>query len=308
MQSLYSHGSWVHRNYRIVSPNTTGPGIDRLSALTLMTTATLLPTIYFSLLPVIVVAMIFGPRFTRVRPDGLDQSPKGRWAPLDTGLTLVLILIAGAGYWVEAGPEKPTSQVEIKPHHLIAGMAIQAQLVTLLWLYFKVIRNVPFNARLWLGRPQVTHWIRYGVITLLVTMVAMHFASWLVQWWLSTHSGDSDQMLVQAFQANTGHTFRILVILAAGVVSPIYEEMIYRGIIHGVMRERTGQVFATLASSAVFALAHQTLIAGLPLFILAAGLSIAYERTRSLAVPILMHSLFNLWNLACMVVATTSAS
>jgi membrane protease YdiL (CAAX protease family) len=58
-----------------------------------------------------------------------------------------------------------------------------------------------------------------------------------------------------------------------------------------------------LLSAAIFSLAHVNVMAALPLFVFGVGLAFAYERSRSLAGPVLMHMLFNAWNLVAMLLA-----
>jgi membrane protease YdiL (CAAX protease family) len=84
------------------------------------------------------------------------------------------------------------------------------------------------------------------------------------------------------------------------------EELLYRGYVHEVLRERSGFWSAALVSSAWFAIRHAVQLVGGPeypwlaatswvLFGFGLGLVWAwlYERTRSLWPPIIVHTLFN---------------
>jgi membrane protease YdiL (CAAX protease family) len=86
---------------------------------------------------------------------------------------------------------------------------------------------------------------------------------------------------------------RLLMIFMAVVAAPIAEETIFRGYLHGVIRQYGGRWCGIAVNSMLFAAIHGH-IPSLPgLFVLAVALSLVYERTGSLWAPILMHSAFN---------------
>ncbi|WP_390204588.1 CPBP family intramembrane glutamic endopeptidase [Halocatena marina] len=80
------------------------------------------------------------------------------------------------------------------------------------------------------------------------------------------------------------------------------EELLFRGIIQGSLRERFGPIVAIVLASVIFAAAHVTsLTGGLESRIITVALlivpalvfAIAYERTGNLVVPALIHGLYN---------------
>ena len=83
-------------------------------------------------------------------------------------------------------------------------------------------------------------------------------------------------------------------LLIVALLSPIVEELFFRGVLLRQLASRYGPTVAVLTSTAAFAIAH-----GEPALILRAALGglilgLAYLRFRSLAVPILAHILDNL--------------
>ena len=84
------------------------------------------------------------------------------------------------------------------------------------------------------------------------------------------------------------------------LVIPVLEEVMYRGILQRSLDGLgLGRWPAILLASAIFALVHAGAVPwhALPaLFVLSIGFGLAYERTRSLAAPIVMHILFNTAN------------
>lgn len=83
-------------------------------------------------------------------------------------------------------------------------------------------------------------------------------------------------------------------LLSAVVLAAVMEEVLHRGIIYRVLRQRFGLVAGLLASSALFSVLHFYSMFGL-VSVFLSGLVFAwvYERTRSLWPPILLHALLN---------------
>ena len=86
----------------------------------------------------------------------------------------------------------------------------------------------------------------------------------------------------------------ILLFLVGGIISPVTEELFFRGVVYGFLR-RWGIFFAVIFSALTFALAHMnstdvffTQITGGILF------AAAYEVEKNLLVPITLHMLGNL--------------
>ncbi len=86
---------------------------------------------------------------------------------------------------------------------------------------------------------------------------------------------------------------QFLYIFMAIFVAPIYEELIFRGVVFPFLVKRGGLAGGTALVSLLFALMHFHLPSLVPLFLLSAALCLAYWRTGSLWVSIGMHTLFN---------------
>jgi membrane protease YdiL (CAAX protease family) len=86
---------------------------------------------------------------------------------------------------------------------------------------------------------------------------------------------------------------RVLMAITLCVGAPLMEELIFRGVIFSVAARYFHPVYAVAASSLLFGVIHNNLLSLIPLTVLGAFLAEAYRRTRSLAVPMLMHSAFN---------------
>jgi len=222
----------------------------------------------------------------------------------DVLLIIGLTLLNGLTYVVgEGGASAGEGKAAVITTAQVVGSSmIQVQFAVLLVLYLRLVRGLSPVTFLGLRSRSFQAVLGWSVGGLLVTGLLMNAA--MQGWWhgvLGTSPPeDSDQVIVQAFQQSKDVGLRLSIIVAAGLVAPVVEELVYRGLIYGFARSLIGHWPAALLSSAIFALVHVDAVASLPLFVLALGLATAYDRSRSLWVPVLMHMLFNAWNLAAM--------
>lgn len=77
------------------------------------------------------------------------------------------------------------------------------------------------------------------------------------------------------------------------IVAPVFEEIVFRGILLPFMVRRIGFWPGLVLLSVVFGGMHLHLPSFLPLFLLSTMFCLAYARTQSLLVPIGMHIVFN---------------
>ena len=111
------------------------------------------------------------------------------------------------------------------------------------------------------------------------------------------------QEMVKIFQkaAKTGKAEIVWqVIVNAVVIAPLTEEFLFRGYFYPVLKRFAGAVPAALGISLLFGALHVT-AASLPvLTVLALALTLAYEWSGSILVPVCMHVWFNTTMLALM--------
>lgn len=77
------------------------------------------------------------------------------------------------------------------------------------------------------------------------------------------------------------------------VLAPVFEELVFRGVLLPFFVLRAGLFPGIALLSLLFAGLHLHIPALVPLFLLSAAFSLAYACTRSLLVPMIMHMLFN---------------
>ncbi|MBP7830107.1 MAG: CPBP family intramembrane metalloprotease [Kiritimatiellae bacterium] len=105
------------------------------------------------------------------------------------------------------------------------------------------------------------------------------------------------QDVAAAFAGESSGAVRLLLFLLAVGLAPVFEEVIFRGILLPLVARRWGVAAAVVAVSALFALVHGHLPSLLPLFLIAVAFSLGYIYSGSLLVPVTMHALFNGINL-----------
>lgn len=100
---------------------------------------------------------------------------------------------------------------------------------------------------------------------------------------------------------------QVLIFIGAVVVAPLFEELLFRGLIQTALRsflfETGNRVWLAIAfSSGLFVIMHQDLSHWPVLFVLGLCMGYAYEKSGSLLRPIFIHAIFN----ATAVIATLS--
>lgn len=79
------------------------------------------------------------------------------------------------------------------------------------------------------------------------------------------------------------------------ILIPIYEEIIFRHIIFGHLKENYNIVFAVIVQALVFGLAHGNVVQGIYTFLLGIALVLMYMYSNSLVGSIILHMIFNLF-------------
>src|SRR4029079_1566506 len=89
---------------------------------------------------------------------------------------------------------------------------------------------------------------------------------------------------------------RIFFGVIAILLAPLVEELLFRGILYPALKQKGYRRLALWGASLFFALTHSNVPTFIPLTFLAIILTLLYEETNTLLMPILTHSLFNAAN------------
>jgi len=179
--------------------------------------------------------------------------------------------------------------------------------------YFGFVGVMTYGIVEWVRNRRVVDWfglkrlsLPYIVVaTILGSVVAMVVCAWALggvsQSFLEGIFGELEQQeAVKMVQASDSFFYLTLSIFTACVAAPLVEEFLFRGYIYGVLKQKTGTLFAMVVVGGIFAVVHGNLPALVPLWAFSILLCIAYEITKSLWVPIGIHALFNVTNIVLM--------
>lgn len=146
----------------------------------------------------------------------------------------------------------------------------------------------------------------WGVLAFAIMMPIVMSASqvfvwlaWAVERWYPDRIAHKT---LQAIVDEPRNPWTWVVAIGAAVGAPIVEEFVYRVCLQGALVRATKRAWVSIAVvSTLFALSHWGAVpwhAMLTLGVLGASIGVAYERTKRLAVPITIHVLFNVYNIA----------
>lgn len=83
-------------------------------------------------------------------------------------------------------------------------------------------------------------------------------------------------------------------LVMVGIVAPIVEETVFRGLLYGWLRRHLGVATSVAISALAFSAAHGIAILIPALALTGIVLALVYERSRSLWPPIIVHAVFNM--------------
>ena len=89
-------------------------------------------------------------------------------------------------------------------------------------------------------------------------------------------------------------SFRVVDFMAIVIMTPLLEELFFRGFVYTIIKNRYGFVKAVIISAVIFALVHADIYYRfIPLITAGLVLPYIYEKSRSLMAPIICHSVYN---------------
>jgi len=109
-----------------------------------------------------------------------------------------------------------------------------------------------------------------------------------------------EQSVVELLRTSESHAAQIVLGVAAILLAPVVEEMLFRGILYPAIKRSGHPHVALWCTSIAFAAIHCNLATFVPLTFLALLLVWLYERAGNLLAPITAHSLFNALNFAAL--------
>jgi membrane protease YdiL (CAAX protease family) len=229
--------------------------------------------------------LVLRPRLRRETPPAALPA----WQPPASEFMLYLLVIAGGAVVGSTAFGLLGSRLHVSPDaRLILGTAgLHVGLVTTALL-------LPLRAG---PGPWSLASLRSGVATFLIAMPPVLLATWLWTHALQVFGFPTDQQDVVGLflKAKASPGLLGLMIALPVIVAPVGEEMLFRGSFFRFLRSTAApRVVAIGLPAAIFATFHFSLVAFVPLVVLAIVFSLAYERTGRIGTTIVAHALFNL--------------
>jgi len=121
--------------------------------------------------------------------------------------------------------------------------------------------------------------------------------------WVKELGADPLQESVRLLQTTRDPMVIAMMVLAAVIVAPVCEEIVFRGYLYPAAKKFAGTWVAGGCTALLFAAAHGNFAALLPLFLFGIVLVVLYEKTGSIWAPIAVHLCFNGATVAVQVLA-----
>lgn len=112
---------------------------------------------------------------------------------------------------------------------------------------------------------------------------------------------DAPQEPVEKLASSPSLALVTQIVIAAVLVAPVAEELFFRGLLYGLVRRRIRPALAMVAVGVLFGVFHSPLGAAVPMCVFGIFLCYLYEKTARLTVPITAHFIFNLFQVALIV-------
>ncbi|MGH1053183.1 CPBP family intramembrane glutamic endopeptidase [Bacillus cytotoxicus] len=170
----------------------------------------------------------------------------------------------------------------------LIGLTIAIVLVS--GVYFMIIR------------PKKLSWSEVGIRSfsikdwkLIVLLTIILIVGDVIVMVLTSFIGNSyENSKTEAIQQNVNFFTVFIAFISAAVISPIYEEIFYRGFLYRWLRTRFGMMRAIFLSSLIFTIIHIPTYNAMPVnFLSGIVFAWAYERTHSIWPSVIIHGLTN---------------
>ena len=129
------------------------------------------------------------------------------------------------------------------------------------------------------------------VVSLWIMMAALQGSGYMK--WIESLGVDPVQEVVKLLQQSNDPLVISLMAIAAVIVAPLCEELVFRGYLYPLAKKYAGPWIGGLFSAVIFGCAHGNLAALLPLTIFGILMVIIYQKTGSLWATIAVHFCFN---------------
>ncbi len=188
---------------------------------------------------------------------------------------------------------KMPQNTNVSPAEMVISMIVQIALYApLLIIYFTLPRgNRPQSSFL-----QKLLWLVLALGTVSISGPLLELTGFTA--WLIKVTGCPEHQNVVESLISGSNFEKILMAFMAVIVAPITEECCFRGFVYTILKRWSAPVIAAVFSALLFSVVHGSLAQAVPLFIFGLVQCVAYEKARSLWLPVAVHMIFNGLNVA----------
>lgn len=227
---------------------------------------------------------------------------------LVTGVLVVLLLLLVLMQWVVPVAPKPPdaagSPAGVTGLQIIYG-ALQFALPVAAILALLIARGVSLPMLFGLKRVGLPRAIGIAAGLVLLLLPVFMLVTSIAYQFLDGHAEQQELVRVYQRAAKSGKSDILWqVMVAAVVIAPITEEILFRGYFYAVLKRIAGPLPAALGISLLFGAIHNNAVGFPGLTVLALALTLAYEWSGSIVVSMFMHAWFNATSLFAMWWAT----
>lgn len=188
------------------------------------------------------------------------------------------------------GAMMPPGQ-QLSTMDFLLSMLVQIALyVPFLVVYFTLPkRSVPHT-----GIIRKLVWVLVGLFTVSISAPILDICGF--SGWLMKATGCPEHQDVVRTLMDGSWADKALMAFMAVIAAPITEECCFRGFVYNILKHWTTPLLSVVLSAMLFSAVHASLAQTLPLFIFGIVQCLAYEKARSLWLPVTLHMLFNGFN------------
>jgi membrane protease YdiL (CAAX protease family) len=217
---------------------------------------------------------------------GSDAATARRFGLPEAVMAALLILFL----FLTIGASVSQPSIQFSPQNLLANFLLTG-CVVLVIITFLQFRGFDVDSLGGFFRLSFIKTLSTGVILLFFAYPLILLSDAIMQRFFG--GGSSKQNIVEFFSGSRTIQQRMMIIVFAVAIAPVFEEFLFRFFIYGVLKRYFGRLLGVALSALLFAAAHAHLPSFAPLFVLGSCFAIAYEWSGSILVAMTMHSLFN---------------
>ena len=145
-----------------------------------------------------------------------------------------------------------------------------------------------------------------GFLFLILLTAGVVNATGFTDWLINLTGCPEEQDVVQNIKDRSDPVQSATIAIAAVLQAPLCEECAFRGFLYNCLKQHCGKLSAALGSAVFFSAIHASLPQLVPLFIFGLVQCWAYEKAKSLWLPVCIHTAFNAYGVMVILHAPAS--